>query len=163
MEGIFAIPSRQVFTWTLEGNSEQVRRLHHHLILRHLDVEDDLHQWRRSIAEMRNLNGYATFFAEARAKQGIHKQTRQSGESNSNKVHKEYLVHRGGSWTNTRSPLNPAMRSNRKTRSKYVPPILKKDQGSVPLMEHRAYLYAEFKNDSVPFLDYKSPCHIGHN
>ena len=64
MEGIFAIPSRQVFTWTLEGNSEQVRRLHHHLILRHLDVEDDLHQWRRSIAEMRNLDGYATFFAE---------------------------------------------------------------------------------------------------
>ena len=40
VEGIFAIPSRQVFTWTLS-------------------------------------------FAEARAKQGIHKQTRQSGESNS--------------------------------------------------------------------------------
>ena len=93
VEGIFAIPSRQVFTWTLEGNSEQVRRLHHHLILRHLDVEDDLHQWQRSIAEMRNLDGYATFFAEARAKQGIHKQTRQSGESNSNKAHKEYLAH----------------------------------------------------------------------
>ena len=93
MEGVFAIPSRQVFTWTLKGNSEQVRRLHHHLILRHLDVEDDLHQWRRSIAEMRNLDGYASFFAEARAKQGIHKQTRQSGESNSNKAHKEYLAH----------------------------------------------------------------------
>ena len=93
VEGIFAIPSRQVFTWTLEGNSEQVRRLHHHLILRHLDVEDDLHQWRRSIAEMRNLDGYASFFAEARAKQGIHKQRRQSGESNSNKAHKEYLAH----------------------------------------------------------------------
>ena len=83
VEGIFAIPSRQVFTWTLEGNSEQVRRLHHHLILRHLDVEDDLHQWRRSIAEMRNLDYYASFFAEARAKHGNHKQTRQSGESNS--------------------------------------------------------------------------------
>ena len=53
-----------------EGNSEQVRRLHHHLILRHLDVEDDLHQWRRSI-----------------------EQTHQSGESNSNKAHKEYLAH----------------------------------------------------------------------
>ncbi len=47
VEGIFAMPSRQVFTWTLKGSSEQVRRLHHHLILRHLDVEDDLHQWRR--------------------------------------------------------------------------------------------------------------------
>ena len=69
----------------------------------------------------------------------------------------------GGSWTNTRSPLNPAMRSNRKTRSKCVPLLLKKDQDSVPLMEHRAHLSAEFKNDSVPFLDYKSPCHIGHN
>jgi len=93
VEGIFAMPSRQVFTWTLEGNSEQVRRLHHHLILRHLDVEDDLHQWRRSIAEMRNLDGYTSFFAEAQAKQRIHKQTRQSGESNSNKAHKEYLAH----------------------------------------------------------------------
>ncbi len=68
VEGIFAMPSRQVFTWTLEGNSEQVRRLHHHLILRHLDVEDDLYQWRRSIAEMRNLDGYTSFFAEAQAK-----------------------------------------------------------------------------------------------
>jgi len=91
--GIFAMPSRQMFTWTLEGSSEQVRRLHHHLILRHLDVEDDLHQWRRSIAEMRNLDGYTSFFAEAQAKQRIHKQTRQSGESNSNKAHKEYLAH----------------------------------------------------------------------
>lgn len=42
---------------------------------------------------MRNLDGYASFFAEARAKQGIHKQTRQSGESNSNKAHKEYLAY----------------------------------------------------------------------
>ena len=43
VDGIFATQSRQVFTWTLEGNSEQVHRLYHHLILRHLDVEDDLH------------------------------------------------------------------------------------------------------------------------
>jgi len=93
VEGIFAMPSRQVFTWTLEGSSEQVRRLHHHLILRHLDVEDNLHQWRRSIAEMRNLDGYTSFFAEAQAKQRIPKQTRQSGESSSNKAHKEYLAH----------------------------------------------------------------------
>ena len=93
VEGIFAMPSRQVFTWTPEGNSKQVRRLHHHLILRHLDVEDDLHQWQRSIAEMRNLDGYTSFFAEAQAKQRIHKHTRQSGESNGNKAHKEYLAH----------------------------------------------------------------------
>ena len=57
VEGIFAMPSCQVPSWTLESDSEQVRRLHHHLILRHLDVEDDLHQWRRSIAEMRILDG----------------------------------------------------------------------------------------------------------
>jgi hypothetical protein len=91
--GIFAMPSRQVFTWTLKGSSEQVRRLHHHLILRHLDVEDDLHQWRRSIAEIRNLDGYTSFFAEAQAKQRTHEYTRQSGESSSNKAHKEYLAH----------------------------------------------------------------------
>ena len=42
---------------------------------------------------MRNLDGYVSFFVEARAKQGIHKQTRQSGESISNKAHKEYLAH----------------------------------------------------------------------
>ena len=44
MGGTFAVPSLQVFTWTMEGSSEQVRRLHNHLlILRHLDVEDELH------------------------------------------------------------------------------------------------------------------------
>lgn len=43
IEGIFAMPSRQVFTWTLEGSLEQVRRLHHLLILCYLDAEDDLH------------------------------------------------------------------------------------------------------------------------
>lgn len=32
-EGIYTIPSREVFTWTLEGNSEQARRLQCHLIL----------------------------------------------------------------------------------------------------------------------------------
>ena len=93
VEGIFTMPSRQVFTWTMEGSSDQVRRLHHHLILRHLDVEDDLHQWRRSIAEIRNLDGYTSFFTEAQTKQRIHKQTRHRGESNSNKAQKEYLAH----------------------------------------------------------------------
>jgi hypothetical protein len=56
-----------------------------------LDIEDDLHQWRRSIAEIRNLDGYTSFFAEAQAKQRTHKYTHQSRESSSNKVHKEYL------------------------------------------------------------------------
>ena len=43
-EGIYTTPSRQVLTWTLENSSEQARRLQNHLILRHLDCEDDLHQ-----------------------------------------------------------------------------------------------------------------------
>ena len=60
--------SRQIFTWILEGSSEQVRRLYYYLILRHLNIEDNLYQWRRSIAEIRNLDGYTSFFAEAQAK-----------------------------------------------------------------------------------------------
>ena len=92
-EGIYAIPSREVLTWTLEGSSEQARRLQCHLILRHLDVEDDLHQWRRSITERRNLDGYNAFFAEAQAKQKSRKYTRRRGERNSGKVHADYLAH----------------------------------------------------------------------
>ena len=69
MEGIFSMPSYQVLIWTLEGSSEHARRLQYHLILQHLDIEDDLHQWRRSIAERRNLAGYNNFFVEAQAKQ----------------------------------------------------------------------------------------------
>jgi hypothetical protein len=42
---------------------------------------------------MRNLDDYISFFAEAEAKQRIHKHTRQSEESNSNKAHKKYLAH----------------------------------------------------------------------
>ena len=37
--------------------------------------------------------GDASFFAKAQAKQRIHKQTRQRGENNNNKAHKEYLAH----------------------------------------------------------------------
>lgn len=93
VEGIYNMPSCQVLTWILEGSSEQARRLQHHLILRHLDIEDDLHQWRRSIAERRNLDGYKTFFTEAQAKQRTKKCTRRSGERSSSKAHIEYLAH----------------------------------------------------------------------
>ena len=82
-DGIFAMPSRQLLTWPLEGNSKQVRRLHHHLVLRHLDIEHDLYQWRRSIAELRNLDGYTSFLAEAQAKQTTCTKKRQRGETNS--------------------------------------------------------------------------------
>lgn len=93
MEGIYAMPSRQVFPWTLKGTSQQVRRLHYHLILRHLDVEHDFYQWRRAIAELRNLEGYMSFLAEAQAEQTTGQKKRQRGETNSKKAHKEYLAH----------------------------------------------------------------------
>ena len=91
-DGIFAMPSRQVFTWTLEGNSKQVRRLHSHLVLRHLDTEHDLYQWRRSVAELRNLDGYTSFLAEAQAKQTTDIKKRQRGETDTNKAYKDYLA-----------------------------------------------------------------------
>ncbi len=43
MEGIYTMPLREVLIWTLEGSSERALRLQCHLILRHLDIEDDLH------------------------------------------------------------------------------------------------------------------------
>lgn len=92
-DGIYAMPSSEVCTWTVERSSEQIRRLQYHLILRYLDVEDDLHQWRRSIAERRNLGGYNAFLAEAQAEQRIEKRTRRSGERSSSKAHTEYLAH----------------------------------------------------------------------
>jgi len=92
-EGIYTMPSREVLIWTLEGSSEQARRLQCHLILRHLDIEDDLHQWRRSIAERRNLDGYNAFFTEAQAKQKVGMYIRQRGERSSSKAHTDYLAH----------------------------------------------------------------------
>ena len=56
-------------------------------------MEDDLHQWRRSIAEIRNPEGYQTFFAEAKRQRIAHRQIRQSGENNSNRAHREYPQH----------------------------------------------------------------------
>ena len=87
------MPSHQVLTWTLDGSSKQACRLQNHLILRHLDIEDDLYQWRRSIAERRNLDGYNTFFAEAQAMQKTGKHTRRSGERSSSKAQIEYLAY----------------------------------------------------------------------
>lgn len=91
--GIYMMPPDQVFTWTLEGSSEQARQLQLHLILRHMEIEDNLHQWRRSIAEKGNLGGHNTFFTEAQANQRAGKHTRRSGERTSSKAHMEYLAH----------------------------------------------------------------------
>ncbi|MCJ1475012.1 hypothetical protein MMC13_003672 [Lambiella insularis] len=43
-DGLYTDSSVQVLGWTLESNTAHVHRLHHHLILRHLRIEDDLHQ-----------------------------------------------------------------------------------------------------------------------
>lgn len=93
VKGLFAMPSCQMYTWTLEESSNQARRLQHHLILRHLNIEDDLHQWRRSIAKRRNLDGYSSFFADTQAKHWTEKHTRQSEVKNSSAAHTEYLAH----------------------------------------------------------------------
>jgi hypothetical protein len=76
IDGLYADSAVQLLGKNLEGGSAHVYRLNLHLILRHLQINDDLHQWRRSIAEVRNLNGYRTFFAE-----------------NSNRAYKEYIAH----------------------------------------------------------------------
>jgi len=52
--------------------------LHYHLILEHLGIEDDLYQWRRSIAEINNLIGYESFVAEAEAQVKQGKRARRS-------------------------------------------------------------------------------------
>jgi len=99
VKDIFTVFSHQVFTWTLKGSSEQVCWLHHHLILWHLNAEDELHQWQQLIVKMRNLNGYTSFFVKSQAKQRTLQHTHQSEKRNSSKAHKEYLTHIYTDWT----------------------------------------------------------------
>jgi hypothetical protein len=93
VDWLYAESSLQACRWTLEGEPAYVHRLHHHLILRHLQIEDDLHQWRRSIAEIGNLEGYRAFLAEASCQRTIHRQVRQRGENDNNRAHKDYISH----------------------------------------------------------------------
>ena len=62
-EVIYMVPSRLLFLWGLEDGSEQTRQLLNHIILQHMNLEDTLHQWLRSIVERRNADGYNSFFA----------------------------------------------------------------------------------------------------
>lgn len=86
-------PSRLMLSWGLVDGSEQTRQLQNHIILRHLDIEDSLHQWLRSIAERRNVDGYNSFSAQVQAKQRTGKHTRRSGERSRSIAQIEYLAH----------------------------------------------------------------------
>jgi hypothetical protein len=65
VNGLYYHESAGFFEWTLYDSPVYIRRLHYHLILEHLGIEDNLYQWRRSIAEINNLNGYKAFVTEA--------------------------------------------------------------------------------------------------
>jgi hypothetical protein len=93
VDGLYYHESARSFQWTLQDSPVHVRRLHYHLILDHLGIEDDLYQWRRSIAEINNLYGYQAFLAEADVQMRQRQHTRQSGETNSQKAHKDYLAY----------------------------------------------------------------------
>jgi hypothetical protein len=93
VNGLYHHESAQTFQWTIDSSPIHVRRLQYHLILDHLGTEDDLYLWRRLIAEINNLNGYRAFFAQAEGEMKRKKSTRRTGETNSQKAHKEYLVY----------------------------------------------------------------------
>jgi hypothetical protein len=93
VNGLYYHESAQSFRWTLRDSPMHVRRLHYHIILEHLGIEDDLYQWRRSIAEINNLRSYNAFIAEAEDQMTQVQRTRGNGETNSQKAHKEYLAY----------------------------------------------------------------------
>ena len=105
-KAIYMALSRLMLSWGLEDGSEQSRQLQNHTILRHLDIEHDLHQWLRSIMERRNVDGYNSFFAEVQAKQGTGKHTRRSGERGSSIAQIEYLAHIYADRTNATDTLD---------------------------------------------------------
>jgi hypothetical protein len=59
VHGLFVDQSREPFQWSNAINSPvYVQRRQYHLILRKLETDDDLQQWRRFVAEYRTLEGY---------------------------------------------------------------------------------------------------------
>jgi hypothetical protein len=91
-DGLYAGLSFESFQWTLKDGPAHAHPLHHHLILRALKMGDDLHQWRQSFAEIRNLESYRAFFSEAKRQRTTGKQARKRGEKNSDIAHKEYVA-----------------------------------------------------------------------
>ena len=91
---LFADQSREPFQWSNAINSPvHVQRRQYHLILRKLETEGDLQQWRRFVAEYRTLEGYNEFHRQATKQRINGTQARGSGENDNNKAHKEYVKH----------------------------------------------------------------------
>jgi hypothetical protein len=94
VHGLFADQSREPFQWSNAINSPvNVQRREYHLILRKLETDDDLQQWRRFVAEYRTLEGYNEFHHQATKQRINGTQARGSGENDNNKAHKEYVKH----------------------------------------------------------------------
>ncbi|KAH7379024.1 hypothetical protein BKA64DRAFT_242991 [Cadophora sp. MPI-SDFR-AT-0126] len=94
VHGLFADQSREPFQWSNAINRPvHVQRREYHLILRKLEKDDDLQQWRRFVAEYRTLEGYNEFHREATKQRINGTQARGSGENDNNKAHKEYVKH----------------------------------------------------------------------
>ncbi|KAH7364623.1 hypothetical protein BKA65DRAFT_142226 [Rhexocercosporidium sp. MPI-PUGE-AT-0058] len=94
VHGLFADRSREAFQWANANNGPvHVQRREYHLILRKLEKNNDLQQWRRFVAEYRTLEGYNEFHRQATKQRINGTQARGSGENDNNKAHKEYVKH----------------------------------------------------------------------
>ena len=92
--GLFSNQSGKPFEWSAEVNCPAyVQRRQYHLILRYLQKEGDLQQWRRSIAEYQTVKGYDEFRCEVTKQRLSGIQVRAPGENDSNKAHKVYVKH----------------------------------------------------------------------
>ena len=94
VHGLYPDRSCERFPWTVEINSPAyAQRRQYHLILRHLEPEDELHPWRRFVAEYKTLEGYNEFHREGTRQKFNGMQSRESGENDNNRANKEYVKH----------------------------------------------------------------------
>ena len=90
LHGLFSDKPCEDYQWSLEINSH-ARRQQYHIILRQLENEDELHPWRRFVAEYKTLEGYNEFRRETTRQKFSHMQTRATGENDKNRANKEYV------------------------------------------------------------------------
>ena len=92
VHGLYPDQSCERFQWSVDINGPaSVQRRQYHLILRHLRKEDELHPWRRFVAEYKTLEGYNEFHREATRQKIGDMQARESGENDNNRALKEYV------------------------------------------------------------------------